>query len=176
MARLEAQSKLLYYPTPNEVVDLIATWFRAKQKVRLADPCCGTGEALRRLADALENEVETWGVELSNSRAAQAALVLDHVLPTSFYAMTPSKWSSASISLVFNNPPYDFSDILERDEKGRERRIRHELLFVESATRKIVTGGHQVIIVPRASWVTNTWSAPSCANASPGMCWAGTSR
>lgn len=57
MARLEAQSKLLYYPTPNEVVDLIATWFRAKQKVRLADPCCGTGEALRRLADALGNEV-----------------------------------------------------------------------------------------------------------------------
>ena len=157
MARLEAQSKLLYYPTPNEVVDLIATWFRAGHKVRLADPCCGTGEALRLFADLLEvlpetrrvELVETWGVELSNSRAAQAAQVLDHVLPTSFYAMTPSKWSSASVSLVFNNPPYDFSDIIERDEKGRERRIRHELLFVENATRKIVTDGHQVIIVPR---------------------------
>ena len=149
MARLEAQSKLLYYPTPNEVVDLIATWFRARHKVRLADPCCGTGEALRLFADLLEVLPETWGVELSNSRAAQAALVLDHVLPTSFYALTPSKWSSASVSLLFNNPPYDFSDILERDEKGRERRIRHELLFVENATRKIVASGHQVIIVPR---------------------------
>jgi hypothetical protein len=157
MARLEAQSKLLYYPTPNEVVDLIATWFRADHKIRLADPCCGTGEALRRLADAIGNQVETrrveivetWGIELSNSRAAQAALVLDHVLPTSFYAMTPSKWNSASVGLLFNNPPYDWSDIIERDENGRERRIRHELLFVENATRKIVTGGHHVIIVPR---------------------------
>jgi len=68
------------------------------------------------LADALGVKTETWGVELSNSRAAQAAQVLDHVLPTSFYAMTPSKWSSASIGLLFNNPPYDWSDIVERDE------------------------------------------------------------
>jgi hypothetical protein len=150
MARLEAQSKLLYYPTPNDVVDLIATWFKVDRPVRLADPCCGTGEALRRFADTLGVKIETWGVELSNSRAAQAAQVLDHVLPTSFYAMTPSRWSSASVGLVFNNPPYDWSDIVERDEKGRERRVRHELLFVENVTRKIVSGGHQVIIIPRA--------------------------
>lgn len=149
MARLEAQSKLLYYPTPHDIVDLIATWFRAAQPVRLADPCCGTGEALRRFANALNIKTETWGVELSNSRAAQAAQVLDHVLPTSFYAMTPSKWSSASVGLLFNNPPYDWSDIVERDEKGREHRIRHELLIVENATRKIVSGGHQVIVIPR---------------------------
>jgi hypothetical protein len=150
MARLEAQSKLLYYPTPNSIVDLIATWFKADREVRLADPCCGTGEALRRLADTLDVKTETWGVELSNNRAAEAARILDHVLPTSFYAMTPAKWSSTSVGLVFNNPPYDWSDIVERDEKGRERRIRHELLFVENVTRKIVSGGHQVIIVPRA--------------------------
>ena len=29
MARLEAQSKLLYYPTPPSVVELIASWFDA---------------------------------------------------------------------------------------------------------------------------------------------------
>lgn len=150
MARLEAQSKLLYYPTPTSIVDLITTWFKADHPVRLADPCCGTGEALRRFADALGVKTETWGIELSNSRAAQAAQVLDRVLPTSFYAMTPSRWSTTSVGLVFNNPPYDWSDIVERDEKGRERRIRHELLFVENVTRKIVSGGHQVIIVPRA--------------------------
>ena len=130
MARLEAQSKLLYYPTPLSVVDLITTWFKADHPVRLADPCCGTGEALRLFADVLGVKTETWGVELSHSRAAQAAQVLDHVLPTSFYAMTPSKWSSASVGLVFNNPPYDWSDIVERDEKGRERRVRHELFVV----------------------------------------------
>jgi hypothetical protein len=111
MARLEAQSKLLYYPTPNSVVELIATWFTASQPVRLADPCCGTGEALRRFANGLgmEHKIETWGVELSYSRAAEAALTLDRVLPASFYSLTPSKWSPASVGLVFNNAPYDWS-------------------------------------------------------------------
>ena len=36
MARLEAQSKLLYNPTPNAMVDMIATWFATAQPVRLA--------------------------------------------------------------------------------------------------------------------------------------------
>ena len=46
MARLEAQSKLLYYPTPPSVVELVASWFRAEGTTRLVDPCCGKGEAL----------------------------------------------------------------------------------------------------------------------------------
>ena len=33
MARLEAQSKLLYYPTPPAVVELIASWFSAEGNV-----------------------------------------------------------------------------------------------------------------------------------------------
>ncbi|MCX6068141.1 MAG: DUF6094 domain-containing protein [Chloroflexi bacterium] len=109
MARLEAQSKLLYYPTPNTMVDMIATWFAAAQPVRLADPCCGTGEALRRFADTLDVTTETWGVELSYSRAAEAAKTLDRVLPASFYGLTASKWSPASVGIVLNNAPYDWS-------------------------------------------------------------------
>ena len=152
MARLEAQSKLLYYPTPNLIAELAATWFKVTGPVRLADPCCGTGEALRRFANGfgLSHPIETWGVELSQPRAQQAASVLDRVLPTSFYLLSASKWSAASVGLMFSNPPYDWSDYIERDEKGRERRIRHELLFTEGATRKVVAGGHQVIIVPRS--------------------------
>ncbi|MCC6957679.1 MAG: hypothetical protein IT316_12855 [Anaerolineales bacterium] len=50
MARLEAQSKLLYYPTPPRVVELIASWFKADARARLVDPCCGKGEALAWLA------------------------------------------------------------------------------------------------------------------------------
>ena len=34
MARLEAQSKLLYYPTPPTVVELVASWFKAEGKTR----------------------------------------------------------------------------------------------------------------------------------------------
>jgi len=119
MARLEAQSKLLYYPTPNSVVDLLSTWFKVTQPVRLADPCCGTGEALRRFANGLGMQfpVETWGVELSYSRAQEAAKVLDRVLPISFYSLTTSKWSPASVGLVWNNAPYDWSEFQERDSK-----------------------------------------------------------
>ena len=136
MARLEAQTKLLYYPTPNFIAELASTWFKVSGPVRLADPCCGTGEALRHFANGfgMQHPVETWGVELSQPRAAEAASVLDRVLPTSFYLLSAAKWSMASIGLMFNNPPYDWSDYIERDEKGRERRVRHELLFVEGAT------------------------------------------
>jgi hypothetical protein len=152
MARLEAQAKMLYYPTPNFIAELAATWFKVTGPVRIADPCCGTGEALRRFANGfgMQHPVETWGVELSQPRAQEAASVLDCVLPTSFYLLSAAKWSAGSVGLMFNNPPYDYSDYIERDEKGRERRVRHELLFTEGATRKIIAGGHQVIIIPRS--------------------------
>ena len=75
MARLESQSKLLYYPTPNGIADTLATWFSAEKRVRIADPCCGTGEALMRFSAGLD--AERLGVELSYSRADLAAQVLD---------------------------------------------------------------------------------------------------
>ncbi|MEW5869085.1 MAG: DUF6094 domain-containing protein [Chloroflexota bacterium] len=143
MARLEAQSKLLYYPTPEHIVKLIVTWFSAEKPVRLADPCCGTGDALRTFAQSLGVPAETWGIELSYSRARAALSILERVLPASFYHVT---WSPNSVSLAFNNPPYDWSPM--RDEHGKA--IRHERLFVIQTTGRIVPGGHHVIIVPRA--------------------------
>ncbi len=144
MARLESQSKLLYYPTPNAIAETIATWFSAPRKTRLADPCCGTGEALTRFSQGFK-EVERIGIELSYSRSEQAAQVLDKVLPTSFYTAT---WSIQSVGLMFNNPPYDWSQYGEI-VNGHSRAIRHEVLFVERARDKIVVGGHHVIIIPR---------------------------
>lgn len=145
MARQESQSKLLYYPTPLAVVELIATWLSTADGARLADPCCGEGAALRRLAEVFAGAgrlMETWGVELSPTRAAQAAQVLDVVLPTTFYGVA---WATKSVSLVFNNPPYDWSEIV--DDKGR--RLRHEVLFATKCTSKLVAGGVQVLIVPQ---------------------------
>jgi hypothetical protein len=141
MARQEAQSKLLYYPTSEEVVDLIATWLSNPQPSRLADPCVGSGEALARLKAHL-GDCETWGVEISYARAEQAKRVIDVVLPTSFYHV---KWDDRTVSLALNNPPYDFSEY--QDERGS--RIRHERLFVTQMSRRIVTGGIHVIIIPR---------------------------
>lgn len=143
MARLESQSKLLYYPTPTAIADTIGTWFTGKQRTRVADPCCGTGEALVRFSAGFN--AERIGIELSYSRAADAAKVLDAVLPTSFYTAT---WSVQSVGLMYNNPPYDWSEYGET-VNGQTRRVRHEVMFVERARDKIVVGGHHVIIIPR---------------------------
>ncbi len=142
MARLASQEKLLYYPTPSVVVEHIATYFRAPSAFwRAADPCCGTGAALRQLVDALGGEGETWGVELSPQRAQAAEPVLDVVLPTSFYTVS---WADCTVSLVLNNPPYDWSDYFEDG-----KRVRHERLFVTRTTPRVVLGGHQVILIPQ---------------------------
>jgi Uncharacterised methyltransferase family (DUF6094) len=150
MARLEAQSKLLYYPTPPSVVETTASWFKTDGHTRLVDPCCGKGEALAQFTSLVDPKAETWGIEISYSRAVQAKELLNTVLSTSFYDMRPpGRWSNASVSLVFNNPPYDWSSI-EENRNGQKRKVRHEVLFIEGTTPKIVPGGHQIIIVPRA--------------------------
>jgi len=149
MARLEAQSKLLYYPTPPSVVELIASWFKAEGTPRFVDPCCGKGQALAQFAQLVNPEAETWGIEISYSRAQEAKQLLNTVLATSFYDVRPpSRWTNGSVSLAFNNPPYDWSSF-EEVRNGQKRKLRHEVLFIEGVTPKIVPGGHQVIIVPR---------------------------
>lgn len=148
MARPEAQSKLLYYPTPESVVELIASHFSATDLIRVADPCCGKGEALKQFAKSFNVPVWTWGVELSYSRAEAAKAVLNQVLPVSLYNLTDRYWSPASVSAIFNNPPYDWSEWMEKIN-GKERRLRHENVFVERSTPRIVPGGHQVIIIPK---------------------------
>lgn len=149
MARLEAQSKLLYYPTPPFVVELIASWFKTEGKPRLVDPCCGKGEALAQFAKLVSPEAETWGIEISYSRTQEAKQLLNTVLATSFYDMrSPSRWTNGSVSFAFNNPPYDWS-AFDEIRNNQKRKLRHEVLFIEGVTPKIVPGGHQVIIVPR---------------------------
>jgi hypothetical protein len=146
MARLAAQEKLLYYPTPvEEVIHRIATWFSAPLSYRIADPCVGDGEALDELVQAIgQMNVETWGVELSPFRAKDAEDRINVVLPASFYNV---KWDPRSVSMIFNNPPYDWSHQID-NKTGRK--IRHERLFVNRCTHHLVIGGHQVAIVPRA--------------------------
>lgn len=53
IARQEAQSKLLDYPTSEQVIDLAATWLTNPTHSCLADHYVGEGEALGRLQAAL---------------------------------------------------------------------------------------------------------------------------
>ena len=74
--RLAAQAKGGFYPTPEKVVDFIATlirapagyYYRNREVIRILDPCCGAGEAVAQLGERLTQDntmpIETYGVEL----------------------------------------------------------------------------------------------------------------
>ena len=68
MARPESVAKAGYYPTPPSVVERVSALIRpashsSRQAMRLLDPCCGTGAALRQLANVVGGE--THGVEIA---------------------------------------------------------------------------------------------------------------
>jgi hypothetical protein len=143
MARLESQSKLGFYPSPEGIPEMIASWFSAPDPYRLADPCCADGWAVNQFKGTLGQDAETWGIELSPGRAKQARSVLDVVLPTDFYTV---RWEARSTSFIYNNPPYDYSFRLDHETN---KRIRHEHLFPTWCSHYLTSGGHQVIIIPR---------------------------
>ncbi len=139
MARLASQEKLGYYKTPVCVVEHIRDGFSIGPNVRMLDPCCGKGEALQMLAD--ENNAETLGIELEKGRYEKAKEVLDKVLLAD--ALTEAMVSSASIDLLWLNPPYDLDE-----GDFSQHRERFELLFLQKYMPVLVKNGVLVFIIP----------------------------
>ncbi len=139
MARLESVAVAGYFATPSSVVERVAALIRparpaARQAVRLLDPCCGTGAALRQLADAVG--AETYGIEIEGQRAEEARQALDHVLHASAFAV---RLAHDAFSCLFLNPPYDHDD--------ESKRLEHA--FLTALTRALCSGGLLVFIVPQ---------------------------
>ncbi len=145
MTRLAAQEKAEYYPTPLDIVDLVAESLVPPPDgmVRLLDPCAGEGIALERLAAHLRRRtvarVETWGVELHPGRAEAARERLDAVLAAPFEAAGFRPAQARPASVLFLNPPYDFS------EGGHQRM---EVEFLVRAAKWQPMGGVLIYIVP----------------------------
>ncbi len=146
--RLAGQAKGGYYPTPPRVVDYVRTllapypvWGRANRGnvIRLLDPCCGPGDALRQLAGSMGRgaPVETYGVELHSERAQQAAEQLDHALSSDLFRCSIA---NRMFNLLWLNPPYDW----DREDK----RVEHA--FLTHCTRYLEPAGVLVFIIPRA--------------------------
>jgi len=136
--RLEGQSKIGFYATPPRQVALIKTWLSG-QNARLLDPCAGKGEALAEIARTLAGS-ETYGIELSDTRAEEASKVLNHVLNTAFeYAVL----TRGTFSAVLLNPPYD-----GESETGGGTRL--EGRFLAETTPLLTSGGVLVYIIPHA--------------------------
>ncbi len=150
--RLAGQLKGGYYPTPPRVIDYIRSLLMAPirysrnrdQIVRLLDPCCGPGDALRQLADSLSRSmtVETYGVELQTERAQQAAEQLDHVLASDLFRCSIA---NRTFNLIWLNPPYDH----DREDK----RVEHA--FLTHCSRYLEPDGVLVYIIPRAQIATS---------------------
>lgn len=144
--RLGGQLKGGYYPTPPRVVDHIRSLLYAPirygrnrdQIVRLLDPCCGPGDALRQLADSMDRHVtvETYGVELHAERAQEAAEQLDHALSSDLFRCSIA---NRTFNLLWLNPPYDW----DREDK------RVEQAFLTHCSRYLEPDGVLVYIIPR---------------------------
>jgi SAM-dependent methyltransferase len=145
MSRLESQAKAHYFPTPPEVVARVAALIRqanhsGRTIVRLLDPCCGTGAALRQLAQTVGGR--TYGIEIADDRYSEAHPLLDHALHSSALGV---RIANGSFSCLFLNPPYDYDD--------EARRLEHA--FLTTLTRALCPGGLLVFIIPQRRLVTS---------------------
>jgi len=142
--RLEGIEKMGYYPTPTSLHETIASWLTPPKSgtVRLLDPCCGKGEFEAAVAECLRKKssasVITWGAELSQPRAEEAAKALDLALAT---AWENTILAPGSISLQLLNPPYDWDGV-----EGK----RLELHFLRSTAKKLRPDGVLVYIIPQS--------------------------
>lgn len=130
-----------YTPTHQSILNALSIALRpvGEGVVRLLDPCAGTGEALAALAQALKAQgarVETYGVEIEASRAAEAARVLDHVIQDDWRKISMTE---GSVSLALLNPPYD--------NVGGEASLEREI--IRRAINRLAPAGVAVFVVPR---------------------------
>ncbi|WP_230971739.1 DUF6094 domain-containing protein [Nitrogeniibacter aestuarii] len=142
--------KASYFPTDMQTLEGIASMLdpSTSAKVRMFDPCCGEGSALRFLADGFRSEhsdVETLGVEYDAQRAYHSKEILDRVVHSDIHdvTITPN-----SVSLLFLNPPYGavVNDGAMLEEKTKQNRL--EKVFYGRTVRSLMPGGVLVLIVP----------------------------
>ena len=150
--RLAAQAKGGFYPTPDVVVEMIATlvdiprvsYYSRGKTLRILDPCCGAGEAVAHLAEAMVGSlsvpvpIETFGVELHRDRAEEAKSRLDHALASDLFG---TSMANEAFGLLYLNPPYDW-------DSGDKGRVEHR--FLTHCTRYLAEDGLLVFSVPRS--------------------------
>lgn len=139
IGRLMNNVRLGHYPTDLDHVGYIARSinFPAGTTVNLLDPCCGTGDALLRLA--LGTDSRCYGIELDDQRAEKAQQQLYRVGFGSFFG---ANISLGAFHAVFLNPPY-LSVLSENGGRSRD-----EKRFLIDAIPLLMMGGLLAYIVP----------------------------
>jgi tRNA1(Val) A37 N6-methylase TrmN6 len=141
MARLESMAKMGYYPTPQELIPIIARYLKPKHEgsIRIFDPCAGEGTALKTIGDHLQ--AETYGIEIDKRRGKEAQKKLTKCLITDYKAtqITPK-----FASLLWLNPPYDWAARKEELETSE----RYERTFLRDTVKYLIPGGILVYLIP----------------------------
>ncbi len=145
--RPAGQAKAGFYPTPATVMQRIAAHIAPTDPAgitRAIDPCAGEGAAMRQLQDMIRG-MTTYGIELDSDRAAEARQQLDNVITGDYFT---ARTKADAYSLLFLNPPYDFSG-------DDDRRLEHKFLITKTPDL-LTTGGLLVLVIPQVRLIKQT--------------------
>lgn len=141
--RLAGQQKLGFFPVPPEAMAFLAKFIAPPEdsaNVRLLDPCCGQGAAIKQLAGALRiPEANIYATEIDMKRGAAAAEAMPHANVIAMCDFNTSEVSRESMSLAWVNPPYD-------DEINGG--MREEETFFRKACDALCVGGLMLLALP----------------------------
>ena len=142
-------ANLGYYPTDDATVLGVTQRLDTRfEKIRIFDPCCGTGKALADIAQHLTEcgaKVESHGVELEEGRANDAKKCLTRALQADF---DNCFFRAKGVGLLFLNPPYGFG---ARDQLSTAKQMRLEEKFLKKSWDAMQSGGVCALIVPTQS-------------------------
>ena len=140
--RLAAQAKMGYYPTPEGVTEIIRKYLKRERKglIRIFDPCAGEGTALHFIGNHLQ--AETYGIEIDFQRGGKAKKIITRCLVTDYQN---TRISHKSFSLLWLNPPYDWSAPDGEIEKSE----RYERIFLRDCIPYLCAGGILVYLIPQ---------------------------
>jgi hypothetical protein len=135
--RMAGRERLGFYPLPLAEAQRIRNFLQFPvTPCATVDPCIGDGAAFAAItADA---PVQRYGIELDSYRAAQASAVADQIVQGSCLDV---HCPAESFSLLFLNPPYDWSI-----GEGRSERV--EPVFLAHTYRWLKPGGILVLVIP----------------------------
>jgi len=140
--RLAAQAKMGYYPTPEGVIEIIIRYLKRERQglIKIFDPCAGEGTALHVIGNHLQ--AETYGIEIDLERGKKAKKIITRCLITDYQN---TKISHKSFSLLWLNPPYDWSAPDGEIEKSE----RYERIFLRDCIPYLSARGILVYLIPQ---------------------------
>ncbi len=145
-----------YFPLPESLTSIIASYIATPHGGRIYDPCAGEGAALADLARMLH--LEPYGVELHRSRAVKAMQTVATAVPADTQEAIPAAkriihqsylgviTQAEAFTLIYCNPPYMLADEFDPAQKefGRD-----EYRWLKETRKYLQPGGVFIWVVPQ---------------------------